>query len=921
MIPLHLPYEPPTDLDDLVDMEGFFRLCKGEKQTKFYECNSNCKECPLYSKPRTREREEIQSGIDILIVGGKPSKDDIPFYNADSHKVGCEFKGRKWYGLRNYIKKNSIINKRVVKYGLTTAVMCYSEKHTTKDYPIDAIRQCGTILKRKIVLCGTKVVLLMGRQACKASPVEELGKITSLDKVRGKIFKQNMGGRDIYFIPTHSVKDINKFPDMWSTVLHDLSKCQDILIKGYKKPLLNNLAENYQYPKTYKEVAAILDPLIDKPKKVVAFDIETTGLDPRASDASVTVFSLAWGSGKAAAIYTHGDLGLTKNLPNEIGSGDTYPLTPLDKIVEFLESSTKKVAHNAQFDIGYIQENWGCEIKSLYADTMLFHYLLDENRSGGEERTLTGEFTLKKLVWDFLPAYGGYEEDGDIAQHFKKGEWEKIPKDKLLKYAAMDSDVTLQIFFKQLRILFDLNLDSSKEQLNRAMKHPLLGKERAIHNLATKFMPRATYGVVHLKTSGMCVNQKYLKKLMNDIPAKMDMVQDHVNNAIGKGISLTKNRDISWIVYEHLGMEVIAKTATGNPKTDAKTLTKLAKKDTTGLVNDIMTYKKLSKLHGTFLTNIKNLTNKKTGRVHPSYLLIGTVTGRLSCMSPNLQQMPKYIYLPDKSKINVKKIFRADKGKIFLYADFSQMEMAVMAAYCCKYGDTSLRKAIIEGLDIHCFIASEVFSIPYSDMFKYTKIPGQELEKYVELRSKAKTVGFAIIYGSTAWGMSYKSGMSIQEAQALIELVFEKFPGIPKFIEASHAEAYKYGYVTSPFGRRRRFPVTQTRKSIDNSSKRKAQNFPIQSGASDICLKAVINLTEEITKLQGKIVVTVHDSLICEVEDNKAMVIKAAELMNEIMVVRPKKEYGFLRGVPLKADVEVGYNWGEMESIQGYLNK
>jgi DNA polymerase-1 len=893
MIPTHIPHKIPEDLKDLTDEEGFFKLCKGDKQPKFSECTG----CPFYDYPRTREQELIERGVNVLVVGGKPSKDDIPFPVDDHTKIGSEFRGRGWFGLRNFIKRNSIRNGEVIKYGLTTAVMCYDAKNKTRDYPIKAVRQCGGILRRKIVLSGATAVVLLGRQACKASPVPELQKITSIDHVRGKIFKQNMGGRDIYFVPSHSVRDINLSPDLWSTVLHDLEKATRLYIKGFKKPLINDLTVNYQYPESESEVRQLLEPLIDQPKKIVAFDIETTGLDPRAADASVTVFSLAWSPKEAAAIYTH------KAKPEVISW-----------IKKFLESSTKKTAHNAQFDIGYIEEAWGVKTKNLYVDTMLFHYLLDENRAGGEERTLKGEFTLKKLVWDFLPEYGGYEEGGDIAHHFKKGTWEEIPKDTLLKYAAVDADVTLQVFFKQLRMLYNLDLDAPKEELLTAMGSSRNYKEKALHGLATNFMPRATYGVVHMKNSGMYIDKPYLEKLCSDIPQQLEDVQQYVRDQTGKEVRLSNNKDISWVVYDHLGTPVTTKTTTGNPSTAFKTLEEISKTANSDIVDAVITYKKLHKLNNSFLTKIKTLTSVKTGRVHPSYLLIGTVTGRLSCRDPNLQQVPKYIKLPDGTRINVKKIFRSAPGKKLLYADFSQMEMAIMAAMCCKYGDESLKNAIINGLDLHCFVASEVFSIPYEDMFKFTKVPGQEVQKYVDLRSRAKTVGFAIIYGSTAYGMAYKQGITVKEAQQLIDLVFEKFPGIQKFVEASHAEAFKCGYVTSPFGRRRRFPISRVRNKLDNASRRKAQNFPIQSAASDICLRSVINLTEEISLVGGRVVVTVHDSLIVEVDNDPKVIKQAAEMMQNIMVSRPMREYKFLRGVPLKADIEIGDNWGEMET-------
>lgn len=904
MIPLHIDTVIPDTLDDLIDLDGYYKACRGKPQTKFPECEG----CPFFDKPRTREQPVLNEGVDVLIVGEKPSASDkysggdIPKPNDDPRKGGAEFGARTWYGLKNFIKRNTVRdNNKVVKYGLTTAVMCYSDKHTTRDYPIEVIRKCGSVLLRKVRLSGAKVVVLMGRQACKGSPVPALKKITSIDYVRGKIYREEIAGRIIYFIPTHSVKDVNRMPDLWSTVLHDLKKATMLVEFDFIKPPIDHLVQGYVYPKNYTEVKEVLSPLMDDPNQIVSFDIETTGLNPRAEDASITVLSLAWAPGKAAAIYTH-----------------KASQKSLDLIKEFLKGRTKKIAHNAQYDVGYIEVVWGVKVNALYADTMLAQYMLDENRSGGEERKLKGEFTLKKLTWDYLWDYGGYEEEGDISDFFKKGIWDQIPKTTLLKYAAIDADVTLQLFFKQLRILYNLPLQAPKEKLIAAMKSDLNYKEKALHGLITNFMPRATYSVVNLKNTGMWVDQKYLNDLCDKIPAKIKIVEEYVQEQTGRDdLVLSKNADISWTVYDYLNSDVTVKTNSGKPSTAFATLTEIAKTDNTGIIDGIITYKKLTKLNGTFLTGIKKLTDPTTGRVHPTYNIIGTVTGRLSCRDPNLQQLPAYIKLPDKTVIDVKKIFAAPPGKILLYSDYSQVEMGVVAAFATKFGDNSMKEAILNGLDLHSFVASKVFKIPYEEMYQKAKV--EEIFEYVEMRSRAKTVGFAILYGSTAYGVSNKNNIPIGEAQGLIDMFYASFPGIERYVKSTHSEAQQYGYVTSPFGRRRRFPISEIRGKIDNSTKRKAQNSPVQSTASDICFRAVIGLTEEMPKIGGRVVVTVHDSLVCEIPDNRDSIIKAHKIMDQVMLKEPNTKYKFLRGVPLKADQKIGYNWSEMISYEKWF--
>lgn len=911
VIPTHTTQKPPENLDDLVDSESFFKKCKGQVQDKFFECSG----CPYFNLPRTREQNMMLTGVDLLIVSDRPYEGDIPFPAMSDKDVGSEFAAKAWWPIKQYIRNNHVRGAQNIRYGLTTAVMCYDKNKLTSDYTIKAVRQCGSILTRKIFHSGAKIVVLMGRQSCKASGVPVLNKVTSIDQVRGKLYKHRVGDRDVWFLPTHSLKDITKAPDLWSTVLLDYGKAERVFRNGFTKPPIKELTKNYTYPKTVAEIKAVLDPLTDS-KKLVAFDIETTGLDPRAPDFKITVISFAWDIGKACAIDT---LKCSKE--------------SLETIKRFLRSNTKKTAHNGYFDKGCIEEVWGVRVNNFYIDTMLFHYILDENRSGGEERTLKGEYTLKKFVHDFIPEYGGYEEG--VSHFFKSGKGKEIPEEDLLRYAAVDSDVTRQIVYKQLRLLFNLDLDAPKAELKKKLSNVQFSLEKDLYNLAVEFLPRASHAITHMTRSGMLLDEDYLKKLLKEIPAKMKTIEKFVGDRVGlipvtrkktvskqritfvekEPVCLTNNKHIAYIIYTFPNRLPKHKTPTGSPSTAQKILGYIYDETKDPLVEAVLTYKKLSKLHKSFLTNLRDLKSPKTGRVHPQYRLTGTVTGRLSCSSPNLQQMPKYIELPDKSRINLKKVFQAAPGNILVYSDYSQMEMVILASMAARHGDSSLKDAITKGLDIHSYIASQMYNIPYETMFQKAKV--EEDKKYVDYRDRAKTVGFALVYGSTAWGMAKKQGITTKEAQDLIDNFFFKFPGVRKYINRAHAEAREYGYATSEFGRRRRFPITQVRNYIDNSVKRKAQNYKIQSCASDICLRAVVDLTENIHKLRGRVVVTVHDSIILEVEDDPEIIRKTIEMMKLYMIEKPMKEYKFLKGIPLKADYEIGYNWGELAKYEG----
>jgi DNA polymerase-1 len=896
------PTPPPETLNDLIDEMDYFSLTRGQVQPKFAECNG----CPFYSHPRTREQEILGKGVDILIVGDKPAEEDIPYppKSADKPDTGWEFKGRRWYGLKKFIKRNYIHNNQLIKFGLTSAVMCFEKKKKTSDYPVNVIRQCGNILRRKVFLSKAKVVVLMGRAACKGSSVPTLQKITSINKVRGKIYRHNVGDRDVYFIPTHSVGDVNKFPNLWSTVLIDLEKSIEIFKEGFEAPDILDISKDYVYPSSYKEIKAILGPLTEQPNMLVAFDIETTGLDSRSVSADIIAVSFAWGPGKSCAIDT-------RNLPEK----------SLKLIKDFLTSSTKKTAHNGQFDIEYIYEKWGIKVNNLAFDTMLNEYILDENRGGGDERMLAGEYTLKKLAWDYLPEYGGYEEDSGVIDKIKAGKILEIPTDDLLRYAAGDTDVTFQLNAKQLRRIFGLSTSSTVEELRLRMADKSRIHDKQLYHLCSKFMPRATYSVAFIKNAGMYIDTAYLKQLKTEVPIKMKVITDYIEKRCGREIALTKTADIIWLLHTFLGIPKPTDkkflTDKGQPKTSKEVLEVYQQNHPDDIIIGILGYKKLKKLEGSFLKKIEQFISPKTGRVHPTYFLGVTKTGRLSCRDPNIQQMPKEVELPGGELISLKKLFIAPPGKVFLYADYSQMEFALLAGLSAGYGDDTLKQAVNEGLDLHCYVASKVFKKPYEEILLKSKDKDHpEHYQFAKLRSRAKAVGFGIIYGSSAWGMAKKQGISEKEAQGLIDSFFREFPGIQKYIMDKHRQVKDEHFSVSPFGRRRRFPVIDVRGWADNSCKRKAQNHPIQSGASDITLNAVIGLAEEMPKLGGQVIGTIHDSIISEIEDTPESIKKAAELYMEITVNRPLREYGFLNGVNLKVDLEKGYNWGDLESLE-----
>jgi len=870
-------------------------------QEKFQQCNK----CPYIDKNRTKETDDFlnfvsEKNLDVLIVGDKPGYDDIPF-NENKYapgRFGFALNSNKWYGIKNFIDKECRINSPI-KWYLTTAVMCYNELKTTGDDYVKAIRQCGVILSHKITLLKPKVVILMGRQACKATSHEKLFKLTSIEKNRGEIIEHKIGDHKFFIIPTHSISDVNKAPDLWSTLLHDFKKAKNIAINGYIKSNIKKMSENYIFPKTFKEIKGVLEPLIDRQDISISFDIETTGLSPHAINADVLAISFAWGKGLACAIPT-------KNLCNNSWG----------VIKKLLESSTPKIPHNGKFDIGYLLITKGINVNNLQADTMLNHYLIDENRAGGEERNAKGEYTLKKLVWDFLPEYGGYEENNNVINFIKSGRVSEILEKDLLLYAAADTDMTFQLFSKQLRYLFGLDLNASSETVLKTLNSKGKNEEKKIYSLATGLMTEATYAAVKLETGGFKIDKKYLEDIQKKVNIDVIELKKEIEELFPGELNIDAIADQRKIVFDHLGYSPIKgrQTPTGLPVLDKKVRLKLLEEKQNSVLEKIHAYKTVQKLNSSFLKNINNQIFPD-GKVHPSYKLIGTVTGRLSCSNPNLHNAPKYMTYTLKNEeheVNVKKIFVPDSDfYTILTADYSQLEMVILAAHS---EDPFLIEALVNNLDLHSFVASKVFGYDYDEIFNKVKV--ERDKKFIDMRTRAKAVGFGIVYGTTKWGLAKNLGVDLESAQLLIDNFLNKFSKIKDYINNKHYEAQRYGYVLTKSGRRRRFPIIEVRRAgLDSSSKRKAQNSPVQGDGSDITLKSVCETSERFPEeIKGRILTTVHDSVVTQIPKTKIK--EGKNLLLEIMVTNRLKENKWLGKVPLRIDTETGDSWGTTGEIE-----
>ena len=805
--------------------------------------------------------DDYPDACDVLILFPNPSKADI---TPDGSSLKGAFQSKNWWLFRKILGKAEY--ETGLKFKKTYACLC----RQTGSPPASILKYCSqNYLKKKLKLYKPKVILAMGITAAKG-----LGFKECMRDLRGTIKDYEDGEFSCKVVftydPSQYFYSVNDYV-LLSTFELDLRKTLIVAQRKYNPVNWEVLKKKLLFPKTYSEIKSVLEPLIDF-KGILAFDIETTGLDPRAEDACITTISFAWGKEDACAF----------SLSN--ANKQTWAL-----VKKVLEGPTRKVAHNAKFDVGYLFGKEGIWVNNLYSDTMLNHHAIDENRAGGEdERTIRGEYTLKKLTWDFVTDYGGYELHGDVSKILRKeGDASKIDEDALLMYAAIDSLVTWKLDQKQFWLL---NENKKKTKL---------------FELTRTLLIDAIYTLVKLENRGVHLDMKKLDQMIQQAEKSIKDIEKEFYDLVDSiGLdseehNIRSTKDLQKILFEELQLPVIKKSKKTNaPSTDISTLTAL--EDKHPIVNSLINFRKLEKLKSSFLENWKKA--QRDGVIYPNYRLEGTKTGRLSCTQPNVQQVPrKGSMLPG---YDLKKLFIPKPGSIMIGADYAQQEVRVLAMYC-KEG--RLVDALKEGLDIHSYICSEAFNIPYEEILK-----NKNKEPYYSMRNKSKNLTFALLYGGNEHTLFERYNIPLNEGKQLFNNFYSKFPEVKKYNDDSHTMAKIKGYVDTFFSRRRRFPVLKWSKWGANKSLRQAQNARIQSTASDICVDAVTCLNKKLEELGGGVLLTVHDSIISEVPFKNLK--NALNLYIEIMKERPSKIYSWAC-VPLDIDLEIGFSWGDLKAL------
>jgi DNA polymerase-1 len=606
---------------------------------------------------------------------------------------------------------------------------------------------------------------------------------------------------------------------------------------------------------TGKDFKEMLEDL--KNSEVFAYDLETTGLNVFHDQIVGASFAI---DGKGWYVPVN-----HKTEQNQI------PLFKLLDDIEpiMLKEDNTKIAQNFKFDYKFLKYR-GVDIKGQWLDTMVAGWLHNENNSN----------KLKQMTKRYLD----YEQVKiKSLVNFKKGEtFADIEDLAVAGHYAVDDAITtfrlMQYFAPRLE--------------KRKLTKPFLKVE----------MPFVRV-LAEMELEGVDIDKKYLEEVGEILKEEMEEIQAYANEKNGEPINLNSPKQKRELLYGKLGYPVYGKTATGKPSTNRATLTKLAK-DGHDLATKLSRYNKLSKRYSTFVVGIVEKL-EDTGKVHGSFNHTGTHTGRISSSSPNLQQIPSR---GDETKI--KKAFYAPEGYKLINADYSQVELRIMAHFS---QDKQMIKAYKEGEDFHCRTASNL-----SDDFTYEEIKAikdkddneeelTENEKWIlNHRQLAKSINFGLIYGMGAKGLSEgQKGMSKQEAQRYIDRYFNKFRGIDKFVNDTHSLLKRQGYLRTLTGRMRRIPKIWSDDFYKvASAERQSINNKIQGSAGDIMKLAMNDLFYEVfDKYNARMLIQVHDEILVKVPEENAD--KCLEEMKEVM-----ENVVDLR-VPLLVDIHTCDNWYE----------
>ncbi|MGC9454102.1 MAG: DNA polymerase I [Phycisphaerae bacterium] len=571
----------------------------------------------------------------------------------------------------------------------------------------------------------------------------------------------------------------------------------------------------------------------------LAVDTETTSTNPMFAE--MVGLSLSWEPGKAVYLPVKAPLGATTLDVADVRAALADILA---------DESVEKVGHNIKFDM-IVLARAGMPVAGPLFDTMVAAWVLDSSRVSYKLDTLAAEL----LDHQCIPI-------GDlIGRGRDKTTMDLVPVETVSDYAAEDADVTLRL------------ADVLREQLD----------EEDLAGLMDEMEMPLLPVLADMEMTGILVDPSALKRMETELSGRTEQLRERIVSLAGREFNPDSPKQLAEVLFEHLQLPVVKRTKTG-PSTDSSVLEQLAV--THELPAVVLDYRKLTKLLGTYLKALAGCIHPETRRVHTCFHQTGTSTGRLSSSDPNLQNIP----IRTEEGRRIRSAFVADEGYVLLSADYSQVELRVLAHLC---EDETLLAAFQAGRDIHRTVAAEVFNVAESDVTD-------------QQRARAKTVNFGIIYGQTAHGLSRTLRISRREADEFINKYRSRFPQIDAFLHQCIAEAREHGYVRTMFGRRRRITNIDSRNPQRRAlAERLAINSVVQGSAADIIKRAMVSIARRIAEQDrpSRMLLQIHDELVFETPVD-ALDAEREMIVSELSAAADLK-------VPLKVDVGVGANWME----------
>ena len=588
--------------------------------------------------------------------------------------------------------------------------------------------------------------------------------------------------------------------------------------------------------------------LIEENEKIVAFDCETTSLDTL--NTQLVGFSLSSQAGKGIYVPLY-----TSNL------FENLDFIPQEKALEqiarlFNNPQVTVILHNGKFDYKVLRSN-GIKINNnkpscKLVDTMIAEWLLNSDKTG------KNSYSLEYLAETKLGLKGiEYEDLVPKGQTFAD-----LPVEKAYPYAAEDADFTFQLWQKL---------------------EPQL-KNQNLYELFTSTEMRLMPLLAEMEIQGIHLDSQTLYDYNKELTIGIEDIQNKIYSTVGHTFNIASPKQLQEVLFTERGLKPTKKTKTGY-STDTSVLEELALYDPVPKM--ILEYRELAKLQSTYVETLPTMCDKND-RIHTDFIQTGTATGRLSCREPNLQNIP----VRNEAGRKIRSAFTANPGTILISADYSQIELVVLAHLS---QDKNMCNAFISGTDVHKATAALIFGVPQEEVTP-------------QMRRTAKTINFGVIYGMSAFRLANDLGISRTQAAEFIENYFKTYSSVNDFINSTIQKTEETGFVQTIFGRKRHIANINSKNKLEKSgAERMAVNTPVQGSAADIVKKAMLDVSKALEEenTQAKLILQVHDELLVECPDNPQTIEKT------ISIIKEKMENAVKLNVPLKVSIEYGKNWGE----------